>query len=172
MQFFRKYFVPLALIFVGIAMIAFISRYFIGDEIEKKASQEIESVEIDFTKEGEISIFTGDTLLRTIDIEFARTPAERELGLMYRNVLGENQGMLFVFPSEEMRSFYMKNTAISLDILYINANYEIVSIVKNAKPYDETSLPSNAPAQYVLELNGGSADRWKIQVGDTISVSE
>ena len=63
----------------------------------------------------------------------------------------------------------MKNTRMALDILYIGANGTIVSIAENARPYDETSLPSQAPAQYVLEIPGGMCAARGIQVGDSVS---
>ena len=63
----------------------------------------------------------------------------------------------------------MKNTKIPLDIIYINAYKEIVSFQKNAKPFDETSLPSTASAKYVLEINSGLSDDWQLNVGDKIS---
>jgi len=66
------------------------------------------------------------------------------------------------------RSFYMKNTYISLDIIYLDKDNVIVSIQENTKPLDETSLPSNFPAQYVLEINGGLSQKWSIGIGDKI----
>ena len=80
-----------------------------------------------------------------------------------------NQGMLFVFPDVSVRSFYMKNTEFPLDIIYIGANQKIVSFQKNAQPYNESSLPSEAPAKYVLEINAGLSDNMGLQVGDSIS---
>jgi uncharacterized membrane protein (UPF0127 family) len=76
--------------------------------------------------------------------------------------------MLFIFPNEAPRSFYMKNTRIPLDIIYISADSTIVSFQKNAKPFDETSLPSNAAAKFVLEINAGLADTWQLQIGDKV----
>jgi uncharacterized protein len=64
------------------------------------------------------------------------------------------------------RAFYMKNTYIPLDIIYLDKDNVIVSIQENAKPLDETSLPSGVPAQYVLEINGGLSQQWSIAVGD------
>jgi uncharacterized membrane protein (UPF0127 family) len=79
-----------------------------------------------------------------------------------------NQAMLFIFKKERPRSFYMKNTEFSLDIIYINKKKEIVGIQKNTKPFDNTSLPSNEPVLYVLEINGGLSDSWGITKGDVI----
>ncbi|WP_228850811.1 DUF192 domain-containing protein [Aegicerativicinus sediminis] len=130
-------------------------------------------VEIKFTKNGELSIFkqSSDSLLSKVDIEIADDEYKRETGLMYRKGMKNSQGMLFIFPDTQYRSFYMKNTEFPLDILYIGADKKIVSIVKNAKPEDETSLPSEAPAKYVLELNGGLSDILGVQINDRIEFS-
>lgn len=170
MEFFRKYFVPLAMGLVGIAALAYILPAFFPDkEPEMVQSSEIEEVEIEFSKEAEVLIFKQGELVRAIEVELADTPNERALGLMYRKGMAENQGMLFLFPEEEPRSFYMKNTEFPLDIIYLNKDLQIVSIVKNAKPYDESSMPSEAPAMYVLEINGGLSDKWGISAGDSIT---
>lgn len=80
-----------------------------------------------------------------------------------------NQGMLFVFDDYTERYFYMKNTKIPLDIIFIDTGKKIVSFQKNAKPFDETSLPSKVPAKYVLEINAGLMDTWNLKIGDSIS---
>ena len=87
---------------------------------------------------------------------------------MYRDQLKENHAMLFIFPTEEYKSFYMKNTRIPLDIIYIAADSSIVSFQKNAEPFKETSLPSEAPVKYVLEVNAGLSDSWKLEKGNRI----
>jgi len=97
---------------------------------------------------------------------------ETQTGLMHRSSLQNNQAMLFIFPDVKMRSFYMKNTLISLDIIYLDEAKKVVSIQKNAKPMDETSLPSTAPAKYVLEINGGLSNQLNIVEGDSISFSK
>jgi uncharacterized membrane protein (UPF0127 family) len=91
---------------------------------------------------------------------------------MYRKHLDQNKGMLFIFENTIMRSFYMKNTYISLDLIYIDAEHNIVSIVKNAEPLNEKSLPSEAPAKYVLEINGGLSDTLGLIPGDKISYNK
>jgi uncharacterized membrane protein (UPF0127 family) len=73
--------------------------------------------------------------------------------------------MLFIFENEKPLYFYMKNTYIPLDIIYINAQKKIVSIAKNAVPLDETTLPSDYPAKFVLEVNAGLTDRFEIKPG-------
>jgi uncharacterized membrane protein (UPF0127 family) len=80
----------------------------------------------------------------------------------------DGQGMLFIFPDVAYHSFYMKNTKFPLDIIYIDNELTISSIIKNAQPLNEASLPSQAPVKYVLEVNGGLSDSWGIQSGDRI----
>lgn len=138
---------------------------------EETKSAPPKQVEIKFTKDGELSIFkqSSDTILTKVDIEIADDEYERETGLMYRKGMKNSQGMLFIFPDVRYRSFYMKNTEFLLDIIYIGSDKKIVSIVKNAHPEDETSLPSEAPAKYVLEINGGLSDTWGFSAGDSIT---
>ncbi len=126
--------------------------------------------EISFTKEGELTLLKAenDSIISTLDIEIADDEYSTQTGLMYRHSMAENQGMLFVFNDSRQRSFYMKNTEIPLDIIYLNSDKEIVSFQKNAKSFDETSLPSEAASQYVLEINAGLSDKWKLKKGDKI----
>ncbi|RZN79937.1 MAG: DUF192 domain-containing protein [Winogradskyella sp.] len=144
------------------------SLFFSCNTSEKKNSI---SKEIKFKKEGALQLkkSSNDSLIKTLDIEIADDEYQTQTGLMYRNSMKELQGMLFVFPNEAPRSFYMKNTRIALDIIYISTDSTIVSFQKNAKPFDESSLPSNAPAKFVLEINAGLSDRWNLEVGDKIS---
>lgn len=169
MQFFRKHFVIVALALVALAAIALILPRFFGSN-KTEQIVEITPDDIQFTKDGELSIFKNDSLIQTIDVEFAKNEMERSLGLMYRSSMDEHQGMWFIFPEEAPRSFYMRNTEISLDIIYLDKDKKVVSIAKNARPYDETSLPSEKPAMYVLEINGGLADKWGIDKGDRVEV--
>lgn len=134
----------------------------------KEDKKVIKQTEVTFKKEGELTIFKSDSTQVTLNIEIADTDFEIQTGLMYRNSMEDNQGMLFVFQDEQPRSFYMKNTQIPLDLIFINENKKIVSFQKNAKPFNESSLPSNAPAKYVLEINAGLVDRWSVSVEDSI----
>lgn len=128
--------------------------------------------EISFSKQGELNLIKAatDSIVATLDIEIADDDYKTQTGLMYRHSMEPNQGMLFIFKDSEPRFFYMKNTEFSLDIIYFNSEKEIVSIRKNAKPYDESSLPSEGPAQYVLEVNAGLTDIWKLQKGDQFQI--
>ena len=170
MQFFRKHFVTVALVLVALAAIALILPRFFSNESNKIQEIEITPQDIDFTRDGELSIFKNDSLIQTIEVEFAKNDEERALGLMYRSSMDEHQGMWFIFPEEAPRSFYMRNTEIPLDIIYLDKDKKVVSIAKNARPYDETSLLSEKPAMYVLEINGGLSDKWGIEKGDRMEV--
>ena len=138
-------------------------------ETDKPTKTE-DKVEVSFKKEGVLKIrrTESDSIIKTLDIEVADNEYETQTGLMYRSKLETNHAMLFVFPNEDYRSFYMKNTKIPLDIIYIAADSSIVSVQKNAKPFNEASLPSGTPAKYVLEINGGLYDEWQLEEGDKI----
>lgn len=101
----------------------------------------------------------------SIQAEVAATDPARQLGLMYRKSLGETEGMLFVFPEEEPLSFWMRNTYVELDMIYLDKSLKVVSIVHRAVPLTETPRPSVKPAKYVLEVPGGSAKRWGVEPG-------
>ena len=161
MNFFRKHFVAVALGLVALAAIAFILPYFLGDNSNNTQRViELTADNVVFRKDAELSIYKKDSLLQRLEVQLAQTEDERAVG------------MWFVFENEAPRSFYMKNTLIPLDIIYLNKDKKVVSIAKNARPKDETSLPSEAPAMYVLEINGGLADKWGIEKGDRVEISK
>jgi uncharacterized membrane protein (UPF0127 family) len=107
----------------------------------------------------------------TFSLEVADTPKKQQLGLMHRKSMPQDRGMIFVFPDEQERSFWMKNTLIPLDIIYMDAGGKVVS-VKQMKPLDETSVPSDGPAKYAVELNQGAAKRAGVAAGDVLTVPE
>jgi len=131
----------------------------------------VKKAPIAFKKEGTLSIYHpgNDSLVSKLDIEIADNDYETETGLMYRDAMEQHQGMLFVFPRSSMHYFYMKNTKIPLDILYIDSGQKIVNIRANAVPFDETGLSSRVPVQYVLEINASLVNTWGIQLGDSIA---
>jgi len=124
-----------------------------------------------FRRDGELRFLNDktDKVIATIEIEIVDDDAERAQGLMYRDTMAENQGMLFLMETEEPQSFWMKNTIISLDILYADADRRIVSIHKNCKPYSLDQITSAKPAQYVVEVNAGYTSKYGIKAGDVIS---
>jgi len=106
----------------------------------------------------------GKTLC-SFTVELALTPLEQEQGLMFRKSLARNAGMLFVFAGDEIRFFWMKNTFIPLDMVFMDSQFKIADICRSAKPHDETGVVSRAPARYVLEINAGMADRCNLKIG-------
>jgi uncharacterized membrane protein (UPF0127 family) len=104
----------------------------------------------------------------SFQVEIADSAREREYGLMCRRAMAPDRGMLFIFPRSAPQAFWMRNTLIPLDIIYIGADGKVVSIVRNAQPLDETSRPSSGPAQFVLELAGGRAAQIGLLPGDRI----
>ncbi len=119
-----------------------------------------------------ITIFTGGGPVK-IRVQFARTPEELQKGLMNRPSLPKNSGMLFIFPDETNKSFWMKNTLIPLDVIFISSKGRVNEIT-TLNPCQETeicqSYNSKTPAQYVLEINAGSAVKWKIIEGDIVEL--
>lgn len=109
----------------------------------------------------------GDT---TFTLEIADEPVERQIGLMRRDSMPENHGMIFVFPDERVRQFHMANTRIPLDIVFLNAGGAIVSI-KQMKPYNDLAS-SDEPAKYAIELNQGTAARVGLQQGQVLTLPE
>ena len=103
-----------------------------------------------------------------VRVEVADTPAKRELGLQYRRELADDQGMLFLFPAGGVQTFWMKNTPISLDMIFIRSNMRIAGIVHDAVPFSTTTRSVEKPSQFVLEIKGGLAKRQGIDVGDAV----
>jgi len=106
-----------------------------------------------------------------LQIERAEALAQQAKGLMYRESLDENSGMLFIFTSEAKRTFWMKNTLIPLDLIFINGDKKIVEIKENFEPCREDNCPSYASAakaQYVLEVNAGFVQKNQIQIGEEV----
>jgi uncharacterized membrane protein (UPF0127 family) len=101
-------------------------------------------------------------------IEVADTPASREQGLMFRKSLAPNAGMLFDFKTEQQVAFWMQNTLIPLDMLFIAADGTVKTIHANAKPMDTTPIPSGVPVRFVLEIPGGRAAEIGAKPGDRL----
>mgnify|MGYP000435571087 CR=1 FL=1 len=113
-----------------------------------------------------ITVQNGDT--HWFDIEIAATPEKIRQGLMGRDYLAPDKGMLFVFGLEEPRKFWMKNTRIPLDMIFVKADGTIRHIHENAIPLDETPIASNGPVLGVVEVNGGISSELGIKVGDVV----
>lgn len=105
----------------------------------------------------------------TFQVEVAATGSEQERGLMFRTAMGADDGMIFPSSPPKRTAFWMKNTVIGLDIIYIGADHKVLNIAANAVPYDETPLPSAGEVAGVLELGAGRAAQLGIGQGDTVS---
>jgi len=105
----------------------------------------------------------------SIGAELAITPEARNEGLMNRKEMAQNRAMLFVFPEEKIQSFWMKNTYIALDMIFVNAAHRIVGIIENAEPQTLTSRSVPFPASYVIEVNAGFCNRYGISLKTDLS---
>ena len=106
-------------------------------------------------------------------VEIADTPQKQARGLMFRRCLKSDYGMLFVFSQEEMRSFWMKNTLVALDMIFLNNEKQVVGLHESVPPCTADPCPSygsGRPARYVLEVAGGTAKKLKLQIGDKIFI--
>lgn len=114
-----------------------------------------------------VEVVTGRGRAR-FQVEIAATQAEQARGLMFRKSLAPDRGMLFTYKRPQPAAYWMKNTLIPLDIIYIQPDGRILSIVRNARPYDETPLPSGGLVLGVLEIAGGRAAQLGILPGDRV----
>jgi uncharacterized membrane protein (UPF0127 family) len=101
-------------------------------------------------------------------VELADTDMSRSRGMMFRNSMAPDAGMLFDFKQEQMASFWMRNTLLPLDMLFIKADGTILNIHQRAIPHDESGVNSTGPVRAVLEVNGGTVSRLGIKPGDTV----
>ena len=115
---------------------------------------------------------SSDDKINNFKVEIAKTYKERSKGLMFRDYISDNMGMLFIFPNEDLISMWMKNTLFSLDILFISKNKIIVDLKKNAKKLSNSLITSKIKAKYVLEINSGLIDKYKINIGDQLYFEE
>ncbi len=133
------------------------------------STAEAPKAEPPFVKEGELDIIAADGKpIKHLSIEKALTESERAQGLMYRSSMADSCGMLFVMDNEEEQNFYMKNTIMPLDIMYIDSKKKIVTIARYTKPYSLDNILSGKPALYVLEVNAGFSDKYGVKEGDKV----
>lgn len=131
---------------------------------------ETESLDIPFNKQGTLAFLSAadNDTISVIDVEVADNHQQRARGLMYRKSLPSGAGMLFIFDAEETQGFWMKNTYIPLDMLFVNADNEIVTIHANTIPLKEWNYASTQPALYVVEVNAGYCAQKNITEKDRI----
>ena len=142
----------------------------IGCESAEQSSTEVSAVEsnIAFRNDGTLDIVRNGQTIRTLNIEIADTDETRQKGMMERTSFPADTGMLFIMEQERVQQFWMGNTPLSLDLIFIGANYQVVDIAKEAEPYSPESIVSRVPALYVLEVPGGFSDVNGIVEGDEI----
>lgn len=167
--------------YILIILIIAVAGYFIYDYFKDKDENKYrvktneekfkDVQEPQFVKQGELEFLKKDSkkIISKIDIEIADNEAKTIQGLMYRKSMEENQGMLFIFPKAEEHSFWMKNTMISLDIIFVNTDKKIIKIHKNTTPLSTKSLPSGGLTLYVVEVNAGYTNKYGINEGDMIN---
>jgi uncharacterized membrane protein (UPF0127 family) len=114
-----------------------------------------------------LTVIRGDKRL-TFKVEVAKSPIEQGKGLMFRTALAPDEGMLFPMKPPRLASFYMRNTVIPLDLIFVGPDGRILNIAANAIPYDESQLRSAGPVKAVLELNGGRSAALGIVPGDRV----
>lgn len=164
-----------------IAVIVLVAAYFVYDYYSKKNDNkykvktnedQLNNVkEPQFEKQGELEFIKKDTkaIISKIEIEIADNDAKTQQGLMHRKSMDENRGMLFIFPIAQEHAFWMKNTLISLDIIFTDKDKKIIKIHKSTTPHSTKSLPSGSPTMFVVEVNAGYTDKYGVSEGDLIN---
>lgn len=127
-----------------------------------------------FVREGTLTFLTGgNTASPTdsvrIEIEIADDPGSRSVGMMYRKSMRDDRGMLFIFEETKIQSFWMLNTPLSLDMIFVSPDSTINTIHERTIPHSRESHSSTAPSKYVIEVVAGFCDKHGIQVGDKVS---
>ncbi len=169
----RKSFpVKIVLLFAGAVIIGTVllfSGIFNDNNRKGSAVKNITSRETPLRHDADIRIIDVDSsVLATFKVEIAETVQARMKGLMYRSIMPFDQGMFFIFEKDEPRSFWMENTYIPLDVIFINQKMEIVRIRKDTRPRTRDAIRSDHPAKYVLEVNSGMTDRYGISEGQRV----
>lgn len=124
---------------------------------------------IPFREDGHLTFLRSGEPVTEIAIEIADSDSSRQRGLMQRTSLPEQSGMLFVFEREDLQSFWMSNTPLALDLIFVNRDSQIVDIDKYARPFSPDAIASDEPAQYVVEVPAGFADMHGLIEGERIT---
>ena len=124
---------------------------------------------IPFRIDGRLAFVRGSDTLKTIDVEIADSDSTRQRGLMQRETIPDDTGMLFVFPSASPQGFYMANTPRPLDIQFYGPDSTLLNVAEDTVPYDLTTVQSDGPAQFVVEVEAGVTRRIGLVPGDRIT---
>lgn len=124
----------------------------------------------DFSKEARLRFSTAAGYTRDFVLKVAADDGQRTKGLMFVRELPDGEGMLFIWPGEEPRSFWMKNTIVPLDIIFAAADGTVLNVAAHTKPFSEEGVPSAGAAKYVVELVAGSAKKYGIETGSKLEI--
>ena len=163
--------VQLFLSILGISLLIFPHIYGCKKEVREKIHETslIPYNEPQFTKEGELTFFSkNNKTIITIDIEIPDTLEEITRGLMDRRIMADTEGMLFVHDKFESRFFWMKNTHIPLDMIFVDKKMQVVKIEKHTTPLSEDLITVPEGTRYTIEVNAGFCDQHGIKIGDSI----
>ena len=151
-----------------ITIISFVSSQTASGQNAQSGSSVQEGVP--FKPQGQLVFLQNGTgkLIKLITIQIAGNEQERDQGLMWKYSMPEDDGMLFIFEKQQVLTFWMKNTYIPLDMIFVNKAKKIVSIQRDATPLSESTIFSGAAAQYCIEVNGGFCAKYGISVKDKI----
>lgn len=160
--------------FLIILVIFALSGFFVIKADKQKEEKILTDI---YTEENRPKYKMGKVIIRSIDgkeheikVEIADKGFYRSFGLMYVKSMPEENGMLFIFPDEAVRNFWMKNTFIPLDIIYVGSDLEVKHVAKNTVPHSLEMVNSIYPAQYAIEVNAGISDKLGVTRGDKIEI--
>ena len=162
----KQVFIISIVVVILIGIVFFSTLYF--NETSQEVREFYESISF-----SEVHIYTTNSEI-IVNAEIANTPQKQSQGLMFRENMKWNHGMLFIFDNEDILSFWMKDTLIPLDMIFIDKNFRIINIINNAIPCNMKTCPdysSEKPAKYVLEVNAGFVKTNDIESGDFISIN-
>jgi uncharacterized membrane protein (UPF0127 family) len=153
---------------IGIFSILIIALLILGISINTRGDK---TISLDINSAEDNSILLAKLKNKDLRLEVAKSSEAQAYGLMNRESMDENSGMLFIFAESSKRTFYMKNTLISLDIIYFDEELKVQQIYKNTKPNQTSELyPSSNKTKLVLELNGGWSSDSDLQIGDKLEI--
>jgi uncharacterized protein len=153
----------------GFLIAAFLWLAGCGDERNSQTAPTGTATEIPFRVDGTLDIIRDGEPIVTIDLEVAETDSARASGMMQRTAFpSPTSGMLFIFERQEIQSFWMANTPVALDLIFIDADSQIVDISRYARPFSPQSITSSDPARFVLEVPAGFADRIGVSETDRV----
>ena len=117
-------------------------------------------------KTGDLTLLRDAQVVQKLSVEIAQSENEMEYGLMFRQTMPPDHGMIFIFPYPRRIQMWMKNTFLPLDMVFFDTNQKIVAIAASARPQDETIIDPGMDAKFVLEINAGTAAKWGLKQGD------